>query len=177
MAGGKMGGARDPSRTARLLVILTSVALLLPLLAPGPTVGAPQGERVAGTYLTAGNGLIAFTSDRSGDSDVYVMGADGSNQVDLTNDSGSDSQPAWSPDGTHIAFTSDRSGDSEVYVMGADGSNQVDLTNDSGSDSQPAWSPDRPDRTFTTSRRPGSPVFDTLSDASIQANVPSHSGP
>src|SRR5438552_14911873 len=169
MAGGKMGGARDPSRTARLLVILTSVALLLPLLAPGPTVGAPQGERVAGPYLTAGNGLIAFTSDRSGDSDVYVMGADGSNQVDLTNDSGSDSQPAWSPDGTHIAFTSDRSGDSEVYVMGADGSNQVDLTNDSGSDSQPAWSPDRGSRILFTSDRTGEPAVYAMSSAGLDA--------
>ena len=40
---------------------------------------------------------IAFTSDRDGDYDTYVMDADGGNVRQLTDDSGWDSQPAWSP--------------------------------------------------------------------------------
>ena len=32
------------------------------------------------------SGRIAFASDREGNAEVYVMDADGSNQVDLTND-------------------------------------------------------------------------------------------
>lgn len=40
---------------------------------------------------------IAFASDRDGDNEIYVMDADGSNPVNLTNDRASDGGPAWSP--------------------------------------------------------------------------------
>ncbi|MFP4466164.1 MAG: TolB family protein, partial [Candidatus Goldiibacteriota bacterium] len=69
----------------------------------------------------------------------YVMNADGSGQVRLTNDAASDMYPDWSPDGSKIAFTSDRDGNDEIYVMNADGSGQVRLTNDAADDIYPAW--------------------------------------
>ena len=66
----------------------------------------------------------AFASDREGDLDIYVMDADGSNQVNLTDNSSGDNVPDWSPDGSKIAFSSGRdSGGQEIYVMDADGSN------------------------------------------------------
>ncbi|NIM51841.1 MAG: hypothetical protein GTO22_21785, partial [Gemmatimonadales bacterium] len=46
---------------------------------------------------------IAFMSDRDGNWEIYVMGADGSNPVRLTDNPASDYDPAWSPDGTRIA--------------------------------------------------------------------------
>ncbi len=54
------------------------------------------------------NGKIAFTSDRDGNREIYVMNADGTNQVRLTNNSVVDDHPTWSPDGTKIAFVSER---------------------------------------------------------------------
>ncbi len=62
--------------------------------------------------------------------------------VQLTRSSGSDKDPAWSPDGTRIAFASTRAGNQEIYVMHADGSNPVQLTQPQYSDDCPAWSPD-----------------------------------
>ena len=41
---------------------------------------------------------MAFTSDRDGNQDIYVMNADGSGQTILTNNSAEDYQPAWSPE-------------------------------------------------------------------------------
>ena len=40
---------------------------------------------------------ILFLSDRDGNSEVYVMDADGSGQADLTNDPAEDGDPRWSP--------------------------------------------------------------------------------
>jgi tol-pal system beta propeller repeat protein TolB len=81
---------------------------------------------------------IAFRSDRTGNSEIYVMNADGTNPIRLTNQTGSDSDPAWSPDGSTIAFVSDRGGNDGIYVMSADGSGVTRLTGDGV---QPAWSP------------------------------------
>ena len=43
-------------------------------------------------------GRIAFHSDRDGNVEIYVMNADGSGQTNLTNNSGDDGEPAWSPE-------------------------------------------------------------------------------
>jgi Tol biopolymer transport system component len=85
---------------------------------------------------------IAFSSSRDGDSDIYVMDADGKNLIRLTRDPEYDSIPNWSPDGRKIAFTSRRDGNFEVYVMNADGENQIRLTQDPWNDGLPSWSPD-----------------------------------
>ena len=40
---------------------------------------------------------IAFVSDRDGNVEIYVMNADGSEQINLTNNPASDYSPSWSP--------------------------------------------------------------------------------
>lgn len=40
---------------------------------------------------------IAFASTRDGSFDIYVMNADGTNPVNLTNNPAADGEPAWSP--------------------------------------------------------------------------------
>jgi WD40-like Beta Propeller Repeat len=95
------------------------------------------------------NGLIAFSSDRSGDFEIYTMNPDGSDLKRLTNAPGNDGPARWSPDGTKIVFSSDRDGNGEVYTMNADGSGQTRLTNDPALDSLPSWSPDGTKIAFT----------------------------
>jgi hypothetical protein len=94
---------------------------------------------------------IAFRSDRDGTSQIYVVNADGSNQIRLT-DTGGNFRPVWSPDGSKIAFTSDRDGNNEIYVMNADGSGLVNLTNHLADDGDPAWSPDGKKIAFRSNR-------------------------
>jgi Tol biopolymer transport system component len=66
---------------------------------------------------------IAFSSTRSGGSEIWVCGWDGSNPVQLTNGPGrNQGTPRWSPDSRWIAFDS-LGGDGrwEIYVIDAAG--------------------------------------------------------
>jgi TolB protein len=79
---------------------------------------------------TADGAKIAFGFHQHDHWEIYVMDADGSNRVRLTQEEPlaerppNNVSPAWSPDGRHIAFFTDRNGKWELYVMDADGSNQ-----------------------------------------------------
>ena len=104
-------------------------------------------------------GQIAFSSHRDGNSEIYVMDADGGNLRRLTNNPTGDGNPSWSPDGKRIVFTSDRDGHfmnriptTEIYVMDADGRNQQNLTNNLSDDSSPSWSPDGKRIAFDSNR-------------------------
>jgi Tol biopolymer transport system component len=88
---------------------------------------------------------IAFESRRTGISQVWVMNADGTDQVELTFDARVKNQlPDWSPDGTQIAFSANDivTGKPNIWVMNADGTNATQLTTDTGGAIGPAWSPD-----------------------------------
>ena len=84
---------------------------------------------------------IAFSSDRDGNDEIYVIDIDGKNPRNLTNHPGSDYSPVWSPDGRRIAFLSLRKKEHGLYVMDADGNNQHYLAH-MHQHGYAAWSPD-----------------------------------
>jgi len=53
---------------------------------------SPDGER------------IAFTSNRSGNWDIYTISASGGSAIQVTSDAAHELHPSWSPDGTHLVF-------------------------------------------------------------------------
>ena len=132
-----------------------TVSVLAVLILPGAalTVDVP-GEAAA---KPSDHGQLLFTSNRTGNFDIFLIKSDGTYLKNLTNNSAEDSGPAWSPDGKKIVFRrdvgSDADRDWEVFVMEADGSNQINLTNNPADDADPAWSPDGKKIAFTSSRR------------------------
>jgi TolB protein len=53
---------------------------------------------------------LVFQSARYGQSELYVIGVDGSGERRLTHNLADDTHPAWSPDGSTIVFDSFRDG-------------------------------------------------------------------
>ncbi len=85
---------------------------------------------------------IVFTSTRTGNSEIYVMNPDGSEQVNLTQHRAADREPIWSPTGEQILFVSDRSGTGDLYLMNADGANVRKVFRKVVGRESPTWSPD-----------------------------------
>jgi len=103
---------------------------------------------------------IAFTTNRSGNRDVWTMNANGSNAVNLTNTLGKDRYTMWSPDGKMIAFNTSRDGDQEIYIMNADGSNQRNISQAPDSTEGLAdWSPNGKQLVLYSSRPGNKDIF------------------
>jgi dipeptidyl aminopeptidase/acylaminoacyl peptidase len=143
---------RDKRRRRRVVLshLLTRFAFLAisAILLLSSLFAIQSNESVWASTFPGAKGQIAFVRGINSEPEtyeIYVMNAhDGSGQTRLTDNSASDGDPSWSPDGTKIAFDSNRdSGNRDIYVMNAhDGSGQTRLTDEPDFDVFPTWSPD-----------------------------------
>ena len=167
---------QTPSATITLNVDHTATAVYV---APSAT---PTPTPVPG----AGAQPIAFVKQVSPSAgyDVFLMNADGSNIVNITNTQGDDLKPAWSPDGTRLAYTCfhqpDNSfgGPQRICVRNADGTGFTSLSNSLFTDEfGPAWSPDGKQIAFTTFT-PGFPTLIGImnADGSGRSSLATFSG-
>ncbi len=60
--------------------------------------------------------------------DIFIMDADGSKQVRITNVEGYNSDPRFTPEGSKIFFRTHRTSGFHIYEMNLNGSDQVNLT-------------------------------------------------
>ena len=132
--------------TRRLGEILLAMAVLAAVFSLAPAEGSSSP--------TVTNGRIAFTSARPpGDAsapNIYTIDSDGSNTAGPLTSPYTDSQPAYSTDGTKIAWSTFEFAGSpccqSIAVMNPDGSDRTKVISGdatgSGINNSPAWSPD-----------------------------------
>jgi hypothetical protein len=96
----------------------------------GEPAWSPDGQR------------IAFTSDRTGRSNLYILDTQGA--VRRTTSSRPVSSPSWSPDGARIAFSTWGAGQQEIRTIAVadDGAGSTVVVLRQGRNETPAWSPD-----------------------------------
>ena len=134
-----------------LVALVVWLAACSATLTPAPAPSSlPADVSPTASGSAPDSGLIAFYSDRDGNTEIYVMNADGSEQRRVTNDAGADDSPAISPDGSRIAFLTSRHDPDpqfpnlkyELYIVDVDGSHRQRLTSTDAAEDHPAWSPD-----------------------------------
>lgn len=85
---------------------------------------------------------IVFWKINSGPKDIWVMNADGSNPVRLTNGGGENLEADFSPDGSRIVFRRNTGDGGDLWIMNADGTGASLLYAGDRQDSDARWSPD-----------------------------------
>lgn len=118
--------------------------------------------------------LIAFSSTRDGNQELYTIRSDGKEMKRLTNDPAIDAHPSWSPDGKRIAFSTNRWGDLELAVLHVGTGKLTRLTESPGLDDYPSWSPDGSRIAFTSNRSRNFDIFVVDADGGNPRNVTNH---
>lgn len=106
---------------------------------------SPDGQRLVFRRWEQGG-----SAEQVEQTDLWVMNADGSGQVNLTNDAASQGDPAWSPvredAGTRIAYRQvawvDGYVTNRIFTMRPDGTDRRAETPEAVNASEPAWTPD-----------------------------------
>src|SRR5207244_4190502 len=109
--------------------------------------------------------MIAFSSNRGGDTEIYAMHPDGTGVRRLTHSPQYDAPAQWSPDGRKLLFYSQRTG-GDVWVMNADGTGQRNLTRNPAFDAPGGWSPDGKRIVFESDRDNAGDIYVMNADGS-----------
>ena len=97
--------------------ILTFLFICVSTFIIAQNTSARKFTNIYPAFSNKGN-QIAFTSDRDGNSEIYIMNVDGTNQVRITDHPAKDNFPEWSPDDKKIAFVSNRdTTSSDIYII------------------------------------------------------------
>ncbi|MEQ8171333.1 MAG: hypothetical protein ABRQ38_20750 [Candidatus Eremiobacterota bacterium] len=105
--------------------------------------------------------LIAFSSARNGNFEIWTVDINGENACSLTESKGHDFSPCWSPDGRKIVFYSTRDQvkinkkdyNTEIYSMYANGTGVTRLTYNKYADIAPSFSPKGDKIAFCSDRK------------------------
>ncbi|MHB8624591.1 MAG: DPP IV N-terminal domain-containing protein [Aggregatilineales bacterium] len=161
--------AVNMTQTAIALLFTTTITPT-PILTNVPT-GILTATFVPRPTIPVSSGKIAFTSKRTGNSEIYVIDVDSLQQRRLTQNGKENAYPAWSPDGRQIAFESNINGNWDIYVMNVDDGSQQALTQNINGNYYPVWSPDGNQIAFVSDRTGVFEIYVMNANGSNQRNL------
>jgi dipeptidyl aminopeptidase/acylaminoacyl peptidase len=101
---------------------------------------------------------VIFTSERTGNADLFRVRTDGTALERLTDSPAYDDQRAISPDNNSVAFVSSREmGSTDIYILELKNRKVRNLTQAAGGDVRPSWSPEGQWIAFASDRGMGFP--------------------
>ena len=106
---------------------------------------SPDGKKIVFRHFINTPAITWSGNPSRGNSEIFVMNADGTMPVNLSNSAGYDSWPWWSPDGNYVVFSSNRENVMNVgqlYVADVKGNNCRKITSGPASHVRPSWGPD-----------------------------------
>ena len=122
-------GRRRRSTCAVSQTAISGVDRVFRCTASSPPVSAISTTRFDGIPNLSPDGQrVAFLSNRSGESEIWVSAPDGSNAVQVTSMAVLPGFPRWSPDGQSIVFHGDPRARPDVLVVPARGGKPTNLT-------------------------------------------------
>jgi Tol biopolymer transport system component/DNA-binding winged helix-turn-helix (wHTH) protein len=109
----------------------------------GPRKFIASTRRDTQSYYSPDGKRIVFESNRSGNEEIWICNADGSDPVQLTYFGNAwAGAPRWSPDGENIAFAANAAGNWDIYIVSSGGGKPKRLTKDGADECWPSWSRD-----------------------------------
>jgi len=109
---------------------------------------------------------VVFTSDRSGNFDLWSLELASGALRRLTFDDADDWDPQWSPDGEHLLWSSNRGGHYEVWIAAADGGGARQLTRDGIDAENPTMSADGEWVVYSSGNPAGTGIWKIRADGS-----------
>jgi len=117
--------------------------------------------------LSPAGDRLAFVSNRSGEPEIWIGRADGSQARQVTFHKGPPAvSPRWSPDGHRLAYVTTVGGNQDIYVTRMDGTQAARLTWEASQEENPSWSRDGRWIYFRSDRTGVGRVWKTASDGS-----------
>ena len=99
------------------------------------------GSSVGPQWSPDASRVLFNRSSGPGNSDPFVVNADGTGLTNLGTMVPSSQAPSWSPDGTRIVFLTGSGGSSDIWIMNIDGTGGAPILDDALVRSGPRWQP------------------------------------
>ncbi len=117
-----------------------------------------EGINTEPTWNPSGTQL-AFTSNRGGGPQLFLMQDDGTNVRQLTFDGTYNASPSWSPLGNMIAFVSRFESKFDLFIFKLSDGKSYQITTSVSSSESPSWSPDGRNLVFIGSKSSGGLLY------------------